>query len=141
MNLKQVPIKKQLTLSKTERLKSRKTIEQLFKAGKSFAVFPIRVYYMSATADAAPLQAGFGVSTKNFKKAVDRNRVKRVMREAYRLQKPELADVLKTKNICLSLFLIYTAKELPLFENIVKKTAAILERLKKLMHEIDTPPA
>ncbi|MBL0182209.1 MAG: ribonuclease P protein component [Chitinophagaceae bacterium] len=72
---------------KTEKLKSRKTIEQLFAEGKSFSNFPFRVIWkFTQTADAA-LQAGFTVSSKNFKNAVDRNRIKRLMREAYRLQK------------------------------------------------------
>jgi ribonuclease P protein component len=136
-----MPYKKHLTLSKAERLKSRKVIEQLFKGGNSFAVFPLRVYYMPAEKMAARLQAGFGVSSKNFKKAADRNRVKRLIREGYRLQKGELQDLLLSKDATLSIFLIYTAKELPVFENMLKKTGTILERLKKLTHENDPSTA
>ncbi|MES1226963.1 MAG: ribonuclease P protein component, partial [Bacteroidota bacterium] len=80
---------KQFTLGKKERLKSRKSIEQLFNEGKSFAVSPCRVFYMilpfNATSTSFIVQFGAGVSTKNFKKAVDRNRIKRLVREAYRL--------------------------------------------------------
>ncbi len=83
---------KQFTLGKNERLKSRKLIEQLFKEGKSFNAFPFRVYYLLQVVPltAMPknsLQFGAGASAKNFKKAVDRNRIKRLAREAYRLQK------------------------------------------------------
>lgn len=81
-------------LGKQARLKSRKAIDQLFKDGKSFTVFPFRVIYqftkLPVSPDAFQLQAGFSVSKRHFKKAVDRNRIKRLMREAYRLQKNEL---------------------------------------------------
>ena len=81
-------------LGKQARLKSRKVIDCLFKDGKSFTVFPFRVIYqftkLPVTPDAFQLQAGFSVSKRHFKKAVDRNRIKRLMREAYRLQKNEL---------------------------------------------------
>ena len=78
------------TLGKEERLKSRKLIDQLFKEGKSFSSFPFRVVwkYLPSASDSF-LKAGFTVSTKHFKKAVDRNRIRRLMKEAYRLQKNE----------------------------------------------------
>ena len=79
-------------LGKRERLKSRKQIDNLFAEGKSFAVFPIRVTYSFMPTDGdALVQIGVTVSKRNFKKAVDRNRIKRLFREAYRLQKAELA--------------------------------------------------
>ena len=78
------------------------------------------------------LQAGFAVSSRNFKKAADRNRIKRLMREAYRLQKNKLADLLKEKEKNLSLFFVYTGKELPLYNLISEKIEAALNRLIKL---------
>jgi ribonuclease P protein component len=77
------------------------------------------------------LQTGVTVSSKKFKKAVERNRVKRVLREAYRLQKIILQDALKEKGISLALFFIYTGKELPVFEELYKKMGIILQRLQK----------
>ncbi|WP_315818753.1 ribonuclease P protein component [Paraflavitalea speifideaquila] len=93
---------KKLTLGKQERLKSRKLIDQLFKEGRSFSVFPYRVYYLVRHASALQPnnilpQFGVGVSTRNFKHAVDRNRIKRVTREAYRVQKIPLQDLLQEK--------------------------------------------
>jgi ribonuclease P protein component len=127
-------ISKTFSLGKAERLKSRKIIEQLFGEGKSFAVFPYRVFYLQATG-AANLQAGFGASAKNFKRAVDRNRIKRLTREAYRLQKQSLYDKLKENNQHFALFLIYTGKELPVYALVYEKMGIILQRLIKIADE------
>lgn len=135
---------KQFTLGKEERLKSRKAIEQLFKEGKSFSVAPYRIFYLlsgerKVESGERELKVGVGASTKNFKKAVDRNRVKRLTREAYRLQKKELQEKLKETNACMNLFLIYTAKELPDYKLVSAKLGVILKKLCKLIHENNTP--
>lgn len=83
----------------------------------------------------ATLQAGVGVSNKYFKKAVDRNRIKRLMREAYRLQKNELQQFLKEKDKSMSVFFLYQGKELPAYEDVFEKTGTILKRLIKLSNE------
>lgn len=125
---------KQFTLAADERLKSRKLIEQLFDEGKSFAVQPYRVYYILKPGE-PQLQFGTGVSAKNFKKAVDRNRVKRLTREAYRLQKLILQQTLANKKQQLSVFFIYTGKELPEFDLVKQKLEVILNRLIKVINE------
>lgn len=121
-------ISKSFTLGKNERLKSRKLIEQLFSAGKSFTVFPYRVVYLRAETTAT-LQAGFGASGRNFKKAVDRNRIRRLTREAYRLQKQTLNDKLKENNLHLAVFFIYTGKDVPVYTQVYEKMGIILQRL------------
>jgi ribonuclease P protein component len=132
---------KQFTLGKNERLKSRKLIEQLFKEGKNFTFPPYRIYYLlqkqlpSIQSKLFNMQFGVGVSGKNFKKAVDRNRIKRLTREAYRLQKIDLHEVLKGSNQQLNLFLIYTAKELADFNTIQEKLKLILNKLVKIINE------
>lgn len=76
------------TLGKQERLKSRKLISQLFTEGKSIKVFPLRMVYLKIEHHSNfPVQCGVSVPKRNFKKAVDRNRIKRLLRESYRLQK------------------------------------------------------
>lgn len=121
------------TLNKDERLKSRKQIELLFKQGKSFAFAPYRVYYKKneETAAKKAVTFGVGVSSRNFKKAVDRNRIKRLTREAYRLQKSILTGHISERKIKLSVFFIYTAKELPDFAEVKVKVEQALIKLVK----------
>ena len=132
-------MKKQFTLGKNERLKSRKQIEKLFAEGKSFVVNPFRVYFivngqLSMLNSGSCLQFGVGVSSKNFKRAIDRNRIKRLTREAWRLQKNELSEQVKTSQKQLIVFFIYTGKELPDFTTVKDKVAVAL---KKLADKID----
>jgi ribonuclease P protein component len=130
-------VKKQFTLRKDERLKSRKQIEKLFAEGKSFVVNPFRIYFFvhePSTIDHG-LQFGVGVSNKNFKRAVDRNRIKRLTREAWRLQKNELKELVKTQSKQLNVFFIYTGKELPDFTTVKDKVAVALKKLADKINE------
>lgn len=126
-----------LTLEKNERLKSRKAIEQLFKEGQRFTLSPFKISYLISSGKG--LQFGVGAGTKNFKKAVDRNKIKRLTREAWRLQKKPLQKQLEEKNTGLSIFFIYTGKELPDYRLVYDKVDLILTRLVKLINENDTP--
>ena len=124
------------TLGKSDKLKSAKAIEQLFKEGKSFSAFPFRVLYLYPEAPASGyLQTAFSVSKKHFKKAVDRNRIKRLMREAWRLQKNVLASKINDNNKNLKVFIIYTGNELPEYDLIFEKTAVVIKRLIKICNE------
>jgi ribonuclease P protein component len=76
------------TLGKQERLKSKKLIEKLYSEGSSVKTFPLRMMFVqTAHTSDFPCQVGVSVAKRNFKKAPDRNRLKRLMRETYRLQK------------------------------------------------------
>ena len=127
--------KQRYTFKKEEKLKSRKTIEELFKEGKSFSIFPFRILWNIHDKNSSPLQTGFAVSSKNFKKAVDRNRIKRLMREAYRLQKNDLQNQLTKQQKYIVVFFIYVGNELPDHVLIFEKTKTVLNRLIKLTHE------
>lgn len=127
--------KQRYTFKKEEKLKSRKTIELLFKEGKSFSIFPFRVLWKLNDSATAPLQTGFAVSSKHFKKAVDRNRIKRLMRESYRLQKTDLDIHLRSREVKLAVFLIYLGNEIPEYQDIFNKTGHVVNRLIKVSDE------
>ena len=133
-------VKKQLTLGKDERLKSRKQIEHLFDKGKSFVVAPFRVYFivnreLPVQKGESGLKFGAGVSAKNFRKAVDRNRIKRLTREAWRLQKNEIREKTRETQRQLNVFFIYTGKELPDFTTVKDKVAIALKKLADKINE------
>jgi ribonuclease P protein component len=119
---------------KKEKLKSRKQIDDLFATGKSFAIFPIRVTYKLLPADEqVPLQVAVTASKKNFKKAVERNRIKRLLREAYRLQKAETVELFRQRGQKAHVFFMYTDKTIASFDEI---RAAMGKCLKRLQHKI-----
>ena len=94
------------TYNKYEKLKSRKLIKQLFESGKAISVFPLRLIYLKIEHDGKfPLQTGVSVSKRNFKLAVHRNRIKRMMREVYRLNKDILYKSLDEKYIFMFIYL------------------------------------
>jgi ribonuclease P protein component len=129
-----VTAKKQ-TLGKNERLKSRKSIERLFSEGKRFAIHPYKVFYILSGNTEPAVKFGVGVSARNFKKSVDRNRVKRIGREAYRLHKNTLVETIIHSRIQADLFFVYTAKELPDFQQVTEKMKLILAKLTELVNE------
>ncbi|HXB34505.1 MAG TPA: ribonuclease P protein component [Puia sp.] len=125
---------RQFTWNKKEKLKSRKRIERVFKEGKGLTLFPFKVLWLlqpDSPLAKSPVQAGFGVSSRHFSKAVDRNRIKRLSREAYRLQKQPLFQRLEEKGLCLAVFFIYTGKDLPDYATVTHKIGVALQKLIK----------
>jgi ribonuclease P protein component len=89
--------------------------------------------YLEIENHISPLQAGFTVSTRHFKKAVDRNRIRRLMRESYRLQKNNLLNELQENHKSLTIFFIYTGNQLPEYKEVFEKTGSALQRLEKII--------
>jgi ribonuclease P protein component len=128
---------KQFTLSRYERLKSRKQIDLLFSQGTHLNIFPLRVSYISGKeARDEPLQFGVGVSGRWFKKAVDRNRVKRLVRESWRVQKNGLKQILLEKQLNMIVFIVYTGRDLPEYDQIHASTARVIENLSRIANEV-----
>lgn len=81
------------------------------------------------------VQIGVTASSRNFKHAVDRNRIKRLLREAYRHQKHELLQVVEARGLQVSVFFIYLDKTLPTFEMLDDKMRYCLKRLRKILED------
>jgi ribonuclease P protein component len=114
------------TFRKEERLDKEKIIQELFEKGSSFYLYPFKVYFMpSPDASVTTHQVLISVSKKNFKRAVDRNSIKRRIREAYRLNKNLLVGQNK-----LAIAYIYSVKE-------ILPTAQIQERLVKTFKRLE----
>lgn len=114
------------TYPKNERLKSKTTIGLLFSEGKSVSKYPLRLVYRQAEADSEEkIKMGVSVSKKYFKKAVDRNYFKRVLRETYRLNKHLLLDNLEQPY---SLMFFYQTKDKLSYEEINTKTIQLFEK-------------
>jgi len=119
------------TFGSEEKLKSQKLIDQLFKEGKSVSQSGFTlVYLLGPLLTFYPAQAGFTVPKKFFKHAVDRNRIKRLIREAYRLNKNTLYEKLVSQKQQMALMFVYKGKELPSQEVATKAVLACLNRVK-----------
>jgi ribonuclease P protein component len=120
------------TFERSERLKSAKIIGSLFRDGNSFAAYPLRVVW-------APTQAGpagratmaVSVSKKRFKTAVERNRVKRLVREAYRLQKHLLYERLATREEHISIMISYIGQEILPYKEVERGVTKMLRKLEE----------
>jgi ribonuclease P protein component len=123
------------TFSKNERLCSKILIDRLMANGKPFNHSPFRISWIPIAESSAPVKVVISVPKRSFKKAVDRNRLKRQIREAYRKEKKNTYTVLGEKKILL--ILIYTAKTKLEFKEIEQKLIEALKRLnKKLISDL-----
>lgn len=121
------------TFPKSEKLCGQLRIAALYKSGRRFVTFPIRVSYRSATGVPEPPKVLIWAPKSLFKHAVDRNRLRRLMREAYRLNNQPLLDFCTEKGINLQLAFNYIDKEMRSQEEI---SAAMQKAIRKLIQQL-----
>ena len=138
-NSSQLAATRKYTFPKEEHLCRKKLIDELFSGrGSSFGVYPLRLIWLPAEAPtAAPPQVLISVSKRTFKRAVDRNYLKRLLREAYRLNKYRLLEAPGGHPVAV-LGLLYTGKEKMPLAFIEKK---LISGLRRLVPEPSAPPA
>jgi len=130
------------TFNKQEKLKSKKLIESVFTKGKSFLVFPVKVMYLVVDEPLDfPIKIGVTASSRSFKKAVDRNRIKRILREQYRLHKLPLHEFTTEHQIQIAVFFMFIDKAVPPTSLVKKKMPLIIEKLIKSLDETITTNA
>jgi ribonuclease P protein component len=118
------------SFGKGEHLKSRKTIGLLFQEGKQLKKYPLKMMYLPISFDdkAIKIKVAVSVPKRNFKKAVDRNHLKRLMREAYRLQKNTTLEKIAKQY---SIMFIYLSKEKISFAEMAIKMEQLLLKFKE----------
>ena len=116
------------TFGKEEKLKSKKQIEQLFAEGKIVKEFPILMKFLKTDVNDFPIKVAFSVPKKNFKLAVNRNRIKRLLRETYRLNKQILLNNVDDKYVVM---FIYTDKKEWNYTELEEKMIAVLHKFIK----------
>ena len=127
-------MKAQEGLPKYERICKENDIKALFDKGKGVSVYPYRVVYLFRHDESRPVTCRLlvSVSKKRFHHAVNRNRVKRLMREAWRKNKASLYEICERDNISIDVVLVYTATVIHSYEEMVAKTRkAVQEIIKK----------
>jgi ribonuclease P protein component len=146
------------TYQKIDKLKSRKQTQHLFAKGQSMNAFPIKLIYtielaeklselvpsppfnMEAIKLHGQLQAGVGAPSRTFRKAVMRNRVKRLLREGYRLEKPVFLSITALQGKRVNLFFLYTDKTVLSQKEIQEKIKQLLSRLSEKLNLINQAP-
>lgn len=111
---------------------------RFLRGGQTIALAPFRVFYQFTNEG---LRFGAVASKKNFKKATDRNRIRRLIREVYRTEKPGLKLLLEQKAKGMDLFFVYTKKEIPEYKQLLVKMQVMMKKLMDIANENNTPAA
>lgn len=115
---------------KSEKLKSLKLIEQLFEGSNSLNKFPFKLLWIKVIPENKfAVKVAFAVSSRRIKSAVKRNRMKRLMRESYRLNKNALIESCNKKEIGLALMFMYNGNDLISYSETQEKIILLLQRL------------
>ena len=113
---------------KQERLNNKKRINKLFSSGKFFSQEPFQIYWLETNHENSIIELLISVPKKNIKLAVNRNIIKRMVKEAYRLNNGPLYEQVKREQKSFSLAIIYMNNKIPSYFYVEKKIKLILER-------------
>jgi len=122
-------------LRKRERLCSQKAIGGLFKSGKVLKCYPLKAVYAYCSYNESPVKIVVSVPKKIHKRAVKRNYIRRRIKEAYRLNKNILYEVLQNKQCTLNIMLIYISPAITDYAGIEKKVKQVLQTLAESIKE------
>ncbi len=115
---------------KKHRLKGKKQVSKIFDNPKnSISIFPFKLFYSISTSKHGISQFGVSVPKRKFKKAVDRNKIKRLMREALRLNKIIVNKELSKRNVVLRVMILFNGEKIPGYNSVEIKIKEILKRL------------
>ncbi len=120
------------TFTKSERLSSKAAIDKLFETGNSFHSAPFKIYWMETIESKSPAQIVISVPKRLFKKSVDRNRLKRLIREGYRKNKNLFYEKLENKKVLL--MFIFSSTTMIEYKEMEEKIIIALQRLSKSIH-------
>jgi ribonuclease P protein component len=124
------------TFRKNERLCRKTSIDELFSKGQSFFVYPFKISWIVAPENSeSPAQVLISVPKRNFKIAVKRNRIKRLIREVYRKRKIKLYNSLLEKKLEINFAIIYTSKVILSYQEMDEKIIVVIDRLIKAHEE------
>lgn len=119
------------TFGKEEHLCGKTTVDELYKVGESFFLYPFRVVYQKVGQEPVPVQCLVNAPKRKFKHAVDRNRLKRLMREAYRKNKHKLSDKMESENATMHIAFSYASDKIESQAFVEKRMIQALSKIEK----------
>lgn len=126
------------TFGKEYKLCRQKLIDLVFKSGKIVKQYPFVVHFLEVEEELdAPFQITISAPKRNFRRAHDRNRIKRLMRESIRLNKMILENQISKNQKKLILFMVYTSKEEMPYTTLLKKNELLFDQIIKQIEEND----
>lgn len=124
------------TFKKEERICENKVIKNLFEMGSSFYIYPFKIIYQNTDFDSKfPAKILVTITKRNFKNSVQRNKIKRLIKESYRINKNNFINSLIENKISKNIAFIYTAKNILPYEEFESKIILILHRLSNINDE------